>query len=175
MKLDVSLDLAKGPFEKDAALAFDLTEVTVSGEARKVEGPEEVLFHVVYDGGHLSVDGRCDCRVTYPCDRCLKETAVPCIADISLDFPVADGRIQVTADDPEDFVENGRIIDLSAVLSEELLIGKPEKVLCRPDCKGLCPICGQDLNEGSCNCEKYVPDPRMQAFQDVFKNFKEVE
>lgn len=175
MKLDLSLDLQKGPFEKDAALAFDITEVKVGGEARKVSGPDEVTVHISYDGAHLSVGGTCEGTVTYPCDRCLKDTPVPFEADISLDFPVSDGRLVQTADDPEDFVEDGRIIDLSAVISEELLIGKPEKVLCRPDCKGICPVCGQNLNEGSCNCESFVPDPRMAQFQDVFKKFKEVE
>ncbi len=175
MKLDVSLDLAKGPFEKELAVPFDVAEVTVAGEARKVEGPEEVSLHLVFDGSHLSVDGGCDCSVTYPCDRCLTDTVVDSPVEISLDFPVSDGHIQVTPDDPEDFVENGHIIDISAVIAEELLIGKPGKVLCRPDCKGICPVCGQNLNEGTCNCDRTVPDPRMQQFQDVFKKFKEVE
>ncbi|MEE3480600.1 MAG: DUF177 domain-containing protein [Lachnospiraceae bacterium] len=175
MKLDLSLDLQKGAFEKDVTLPFDITTVQVSGDMRPVSGPEEVSFHVESDGSRLCVTGEAETVVTYPCDRCLKDTKVPLTAEVSLEFPLSDGRIVLNPEDPETYVENGNTIDLSAVLSEEILIGKPEKVLCKPDCKGLCPVCGQDLNEGTCNCEKTVPDPRMQQFQDVFKNFKEVE
>ena len=44
----------------------------------------------------------------------------------------------------------------------------------RPDCKGLCPVCGKDLNTGACGCDTFVPDPRMAAIMDVFNANKEV-
>ena len=50
----------------------------------------------------------------------------------------------------------------------------------RPECyakkisKGLCPVCGTNLNEKECGCDRTVADPRMAAIQDIFKNFKEV-
>ena len=48
------------------------------------------------------------------------------------------------------------------------------KVLCSEDCKGICNVCGQNLNEGTCDCEDTGLDPRMSVIRDVFKNFKEV-
>ena len=45
---------------------------------------------------------------------------------------------------------------------------------CKEDCKGLCPVCGTNLNEKECGCDRTVADPRMAAIQDIFKNFKEV-
>ncbi|MDD6168654.1 MAG: DUF177 domain-containing protein, partial [Lachnospiraceae bacterium] len=54
------------------------------------------------------------------------------------------------------------------------LVNWPAKVLCKPDCKGICPKCGTNLNLETCDCEQGELDPRMAAFQDVFNKFKEV-
>ena len=48
------------------------------------------------------------------------------------------------------------------------------KVLCKDNCKGICSRCGANLNKGDCGCDTWVPDPRMAAIQDIFKQFKEV-
>ena len=48
------------------------------------------------------------------------------------------------------------------------------KILCKPDCKGICPTCGRDLNTGTCDCDNFVPDPRMAAIKDIFEADKEV-
>ena len=48
------------------------------------------------------------------------------------------------------------------------------KILCKEDCKGLCSVCGKDLNEGKCDCDTFVPDPRMAAIMDIFRENKEV-
>ena len=42
--------------------------------------------------------------------------------------------------------------------------------LCKSDCKGLCPVCGQNLNEGTCTCNTFVPDPRLAALESLLKN-----
>ena len=54
--------------------------------------------------------------------------------------------------------------------SSEMLIGWPTKVLCKEDCKGICNVCGQNLNEGTCDCEDTGLDPRMSVVRDLFKN-----
>ena len=53
-------------------------------------------------------------------------------------------------------------LDLDALAEEDLLLELPSKVLCSNDCKGLCPQCGKNLNEGPCGCEKPV-DPRLES------------
>ena len=49
-----------------------------------------------------------------------------------------------------------------------------ERFCAGEDCKGICSVCGQNLNEGTCDCEDTGLDPRMSVIRDVFKNFKEV-
>lgn len=58
-------------------------------------------------------------------------------------------------------VENMRL-NLDELVAEDIYLAIPTRVLCKEDCKGLCPICGADLNEGDCGCKKPI-DPRLEA------------
>ena len=69
---------------------------------------------------------------------------------------------------------DGYYLDVDKMLYNEILIGWPMKVLCSEDCKGICNVCGQNLNKGTCDCEDTSLDPRMSVVRDLFKNFKEV-
>ena len=69
---------------------------------------------------------------------------------------------------------DGYNLDVDKLIYNEILIGWPMKILCREDCKGICNMCGQNLNKGTCDCEDTSLDPRMSVIRDVFKNFKEV-
>ena len=65
-------------------------------------------------------------------------------------------------------------LDIDRLIYGEILVNWPMKVLCRDDCKGICKVCGMNLNKGECNCQRTELDPRMAAIQDVFNKFKEV-
>lgn len=77
-------------------------------------------------------------------------------------------------DDGDFDVMEGYQLNVDVLVYNELLMNQPEKVLCKPDCKGICMKCGKDLNEGECGCDTFVPDPRMAVLQDIFKANKEV-
>ena len=68
----------------------------------------------------------------------------------------------------------GYTLDVDKLIYNEVIVGWPAKILCSEDCKGICNVCGQNLNEGTCDCEDTGLDPRMSVIRDVFKNFKEV-
>ena len=65
-------------------------------------------------------------------------------------------------------------LDVDKLVYAEILVNWPMRVLCKDDCKGICKVCGVNLNKGTCSCDSFVPDPRMAAFQDIFNKFKEV-
>ena len=69
-------------------------------------------------------------------------------------------------DSDEYIVVEDRKLDVDALVSEDVYLSIPYRLLCRPDCKGLCAICGADLNEGPCSCEKPT-DPRWDALKDL--------
>ena len=80
---------------------------------------------------------------------------------------------QDALEEQEAFME-GYSLNIDSLIDNEITTSWPMKVLCRPDCKGLCPVCGKDLNTGACGCDTFVPDPRMAAIMDVFNANKEV-
>ena len=70
-------------------------------------------------------------------------------------------------DSDEFIVVEDRRLDVDALVNEDVYLSLPYRMLCQPDCKGLCPVCGADLNEGPCSCEKPA-DPRWDALKDLF-------
>lgn len=112
-------------------------------------------------------------KVSVPCDRCAEETEIP--IDYSFDefeaYPQDDMEVEsdeLLEDDRVLFKEkNALILDLGALLWEEFVLTLPTKPLCRKDCKGICPTCGKNLNEGACTCEKEGNDPRMAILRDL--------
>jgi uncharacterized protein len=64
---------------------------------------------------------------------------------------------------------DGLILDLTDPVREALILEEPLVVRCRPDCRGLCPVCGKDLNTGSCDCQRDMTDPRWSSLAKLRK------
>ncbi len=113
------------------------------------------------------------------CDRCLIE--VPTVLTLLSEREIASPDI--TPDSPSDqegdreekndYME-GYQLNVETFVYNEILLNWPMKILCREDCKGICKVCGQNLNDGECECDTFVPDPRWAAMQDIFNANKEV-
>ena len=86
---------------------------------------------------------------------------------------VEEGEVESEDLDEANYID-GYTLDVDQLVGSEILIGWPTKILCSEDCKGICSVCGQNLNEGSCDCEDTSLDPRMSVIRDLYKNFKEV-
>ena len=114
-------------------------------------------------GGKLLLKGHTELEVMIPCARCLELVAVR----LELPFDTE------TEADNHDYID-GYNLNVDQLVHDEALLVWPERVLCREDCRGLCGVCGQNLNEGSCDCEPADLDPRMAKVLDIFSKFKEV-
>ena len=106
----------------------------------KFEWPIHYRFHVTLTGHELVALGRLWTQVGIACVRCLKETMLP------VEVPTFVVHLEVAAN--QDFA------DLTANLREDILLALPQKPLCQPGCRGLCPNCGEDLNEATCACAR---------------------
>lgn len=119
------------------------------------------------------VEGSVKLKFETRCDRCLTE--VPTTLDLKFDRIVTSP--DVTSEDEEDddlnFME-GYQLNVETFVNNEILVNWPMKILCKEDCKGVCPKCGQNLNMGECGCDTFVPDPRMAVIKDIFDANKEV-
>lgn len=139
----------------------------------KAEGVAELLSHSL---GEIRVRGHLKVSMTTPCDRCL-ESAV-CVIDSNFDLfyrpaETAPDEDEVEIGEGEEdigFYEGDRL-ELEDALREFVLLAVPMQRLCRQDCKGICPNCGQNRNENVCNCREHPTDDRWAALKQLEKNF----
>jgi len=141
----------------------------------KLVKKSQLSLCIAYAGDKkLEISGKGEVTAVIPCDRCLADVYV----EIPLDFHKKVSVDPGSADEAEELDEtnyiDGYSFDVEQLIYNELLVGWPTKILCSEDCKGICNVCGQNLNEGTCDCEDTGLDPRMSVIRDVFKNFKEV-
>lgn len=111
----------------------------------------------------LYLDGRLTSEIDLECDRCLTPIDQPLAVDLEelLIYPPYFGS------DPVLTVPETGIFNLAPLLREHFLLGVPTHPLCRPDCKGLCPECGVNWNEESCDHPKSDIDPRLAALKSL--------
>ena len=95
------------------------------------------------------------------CRRCLRDLSEHTESEV-------DELYQTIVTNPDAFEIVGDQLDLLPMVRELALLDAPESPLCRPDCAGLCPICGIDLNDGSCSCEA----PKSPSPWDVLDGLK---
>lgn len=144
-----------------------------AGSFEIVEKTQVSLSFVNVERGKAKVTG--SARITFRtfCDRCLSET--PTRLELRFDRTVASPELVSEDEETDDlsFME-GYQLNVEAFVYNEIIGSWPAKILCKADCKGLCPVCGQNRNVRDCGCDTFVPDPRMAVIQDIFNANKEV-
>jgi len=120
-----------------------------------------------------------------PCGRCLAPVDVEVPVDFQLTFvPVEERALEEPSRtrgehpaarvagsfEPDDVNEerySGKTIDLDPVVREQFLLALPGYPVCQESCKGLCSVCGANLNQGDCGCNRHVPDPRWAGLEKL--------
>jgi DUF177 domain-containing protein len=141
------------PFEvPSASIPPDLELKNLTGNVRVTRATQGLL-----------VQTEMRTEIIVECVRCLTDFSQP----LEIDFTelYAFNRNSVTESGLL-VPENGKI-DLEPFIRDEMLLAIPISPLCSPDCKGLCPICGQNLNEGSCYHEEKTLDTRLSVLRTL--------
>jgi uncharacterized protein len=117
-------------------------------------------------GSEIRILGRLGTRLDACCDRCLTSVAIPVEQDFDLFYrPLSTIAREEEVEVPEDELEvgffSGDGIELADVVTEQVILSVPMKVVCQTDCRGLCPVCGANLNLGKCGC---VPTKETSPF-----------
>jgi uncharacterized protein len=149
--------------EHREAVEVAITPIELGGE-RYVAVPERVPaeLSVTRASTGLVLGLRLGVRLHGPCVRCLTDAVVDETLELS--------EYQATSPDTDElttpYLEDDRL-DLSAWARDALILALPDKILCRPDCAGLCPVCGRDLNAEPHAHEDEEGDPRWAALQEL--------
>ena len=140
---------------------LDLSGLDFYGE-RPFAHPVRVSGAVRNRAGALSLEGTAETTLELACDRCLKPFSQ------ALTLPVSTLLAEELEDEENDeivLLENGEA-DLDEIFTTALVLSMDAKHVCSEDCKGLCPTCGANLNDGPCGCRKEI-DPRLAALAQL--------
>lgn len=125
------------------------------------------------------VRGRLVGEVVVPCNRCAEDAHVVIDSRFDTFEPFPKDLSDSTEDDEENafdaeaddlvvrLADGSPEFNLAGFLWEEFVLALPVKPLCKPECKGLCSMCGKNLNEGSCSCAQDEGDPRLAALRGL--------
>ena len=155
--------------------SFQAGQIDFSGEdleqgsPLQAAGSAELLLHT---GGEVRIQGRYTVEMTAQCDRCLGRARFPLDESFDL-FYRPMGEIareeEVAIDEGESeigFYEGGGM-ELEDVLRERVLLALPMQRVCSETCRGICPVCGKNRNDGACECKPETTDDRWGALRKL--------
>lgn len=175
MQIHLSEILSKEGKSIEKEIEFQQESFEVSGQAYKIVKREPVKLTISNQGNQeLLISAKMDLAVAIPCSRCLKDVITEFCLDFSREVDMKLSREERAEQMDENNYIAGYELDVDALIADEMVLQWPMKVLCKEDCKGICTVCGNDLNKQECECDRTVLDPRMAAFLDIFEQFKEV-
>jgi len=164
-------------FPPDAIdLGAEVRQITVlktSGRAQLVE-EHHGKRNIIKD---IRLQGDLATTLELPCARCLD----PVVQKVARSFDLlyrplgtdaGNEELSVTAAEAEIGYYQGEGLLLEDTVREQVLLSVPLKVVCREDCKGLCPGCGRNWNQGPCDCKAKTTDPRLAVLKDIRKQLE---
>ena len=106
------------------------------------------------------------------CDRCTRDFDYQHRIEWDLIFIPEQHRDWSSKDDAVFYHPDNPIVDITSDIHDALVLDVPMKIICREDCRGLCPGCGTDLNSGECTCAAKPADPRFAALAELKKKMQ---
>jgi uncharacterized protein len=163
-----NLEGGKGDF----AHVYQPDELNPVDERVRLTAPAAVTGKVRLSGNEVFVSGHVDTRAQIECDRCLQPVEAPVSADFTLDYITGSEYessevAELTEAEMSVAVFDGEGLDVDEIVKEQILLAVPTRMLCREDCKGICPECGIDRNTGECSCVADNIDPRWAALKNL--------
>jgi uncharacterized protein len=150
---------------------YGIGELQFKHEDAALEEPVSTDFILTHKEKDLRVEGTFGTAIRYQCSRCLKGFSHPLKGSFDLFYlPQSDWKkdeeVELKYEDMEIGYYDGIRLDVDLMVLEQIELAMPMKFICRDTCKGLCPSCGSDLNEGSCSCKIDGTDSRLAVLQD---------
>lgn len=149
MYLNVSAELKNPGKVSRARLSEQLSDMELAGSTIRLSEPVVLDAEYSFDGEGFVLSGTLSSSVIMNCTKCNEEFITPFSVELSERFmKVSEGE----AEELDCYAYSGEVLDLDKMVSDLILLNAPMYGLCRPGCKGLCPVCGTNLNYSQCSC-----------------------
>lgn len=163
--LDLSDLITKKVDNKLVDIKLDVNNFTYDSENYKVLDALTLKGKLLMNNSIINFNAELQGTVELVCSRCLQK--FPYHIDLEINEKFTDNP--ENKDDEVIFINNYEV-DINKIVENNIILSLPIKKLCREDCKGLCPICGTNLNISTCNCHEENIDPRFAKLKDLFSN-----
>lgn len=150
-------DLKEIGSRKQLSLELEFHNLEFVNREIEIEKTIELELEIFNTSDSFVVEGNLKAELILSCSRCLQKYSSPIELDISEDV------LKSEMEDEEELYLNEIVVD-------NIILALPMKPLCSDNCKGICPECGQDLNEGDCDCEVEAVDPRLAKLKDFYND-----
>ncbi|WAC08269.1 MAG: DUF177 domain-containing protein [Thermodesulfobacteriota bacterium] len=141
----------------------------------KFIAPLSYAIHLSRSDSLVFVSGRISLKVELSCSRCLERFILSLNPDFDISLSPAQfqnlpAEMELQKEDLDKEFYDGEVIDLEAIIQHQIIFAMPFYPLCRENCKGLCPHCGINKNQETCQCsDKEFVDPRLSGLKNFFK------
>jgi len=169
-------DLANEKISFEAS--FGPGVIDFAAENIRQTGPLDWSAAAERAGDEIRIHGSLTTPLECPCSRCLEPAGVQIIKPFDLFFRERDeamfdeDEVELDEEDTRTSFFTGTKLAIGDILREQVMLALPMKVLCRVDCKGLCPTCGTNLNFGVCSCPKEQFRPHMDDLAEIKKQME---
>lgn len=180
-------EIKEGGLDRAWELTRDQVDAFLAGDKAgyRATGPARVSARLEKVGRRVLLTAKAQASLEAPCGRCLVATLVPVPVEFELTLVPDDEYEELEGGEVEDDGENrshaasfgaeevseepyhGKEIELDPIVREQLLLALPGYPVCKDACKGLCSVCGNNLNDRDCGCDRHVPDPRWAGLKNV--------
>lgn len=155
-----AFDVVFSARELDREPLLEISPARIAGEVSRIEKG------FAFDA-HLDYSGRLECS------RCLTAYPFQNSEDFSLVLrrrpAPGTGEVALRSEDLDEYYYDDELLSVAPIAEERIQMAIPMKPLCREDCRGLCPRCGQDRNLTACGCVVETGDPRWEALRVLKK------
>ncbi len=164
----LQLDVARLKRSPGDTARFDLLEdlppLELSGEMISFAATVKACLAALNTGKTIAVTGEVGGKLELKCGRCLGTF----IYDFAVPFEENYAMTQDTA--AGDLLSfSGDYLDVTPEIEKSIYLALPMKALCSEECRGLCPVCGKNLNEDNCGCADEEIDPRLGVLKELLK------
>jgi uncharacterized protein len=165
----VIVDLDQLDLDDRGGTSLPFTEVIESGAEVPFSRPAEGRMRFMRAGDVTWVRGEVGTEVTLLCARCARPFEHRLVGTFREGYRAGGAENEENEEEgsgaPVIVTLAASLLDVTEVVRQHLILAVPMAPLCRRDCRGLCPRCGADRNEGDCNCPADAVDPRLEVLR----------